>query len=561
MRKEIKVFVLVLLALRVILWLTGCAGREKHEAEVVPNLVRVYDVEMLDGDSLEEYPGVELNYHEYRMGIFTGISEGLQAPFRAGCNSVKIQTGIDVEYIIMDSWEALREELEETKGDGATKIVLFNNTYDQSVIKELRSGQYVDMENALDEIGLYNEELYDQAVMAGGRVDGMQLAVPLLYNVSGMVQGEKNTELFIDAEILSREDYDPKSLSYEDFIGKLNAAMDDWEEGSMDMPFLSAGFYENDLDLFLLASGMDWAGYEDQKELFELLLEYRKMYQETQMDTQERGLSNQQLHMMYLKSNERLGYDEACTPGTIEDLRIEFPDPSYTEHNAIMNITMAEAYLTRSKYMVECSAAEDIAFHSILGTLNYSRTYATSFYEAENMIDLREIGRMDYYPIGIEGDSEAYAAQLVCYAAVAEGGDEALAATVLSGLLNYKTLGIYGLSPCIEIRDWQVENWLQETYYLGMVRTIKKMGNGTYTIPTEQAFWNNITGTNAGPMARDIAAEQLREQLTKVVTAEIPDREALTIWQDTLTEAVDSELSAEAGFELLCERMDEWYTE
>ena len=43
MRKEIKVFVLVLLALRVILWLTGCAGREKHEAEVVPNLVRVYE--------------------------------------------------------------------------------------------------------------------------------------------------------------------------------------------------------------------------------------------------------------------------------------------------------------------------------------------------------------------------------------------------------------------------------------------------------------------------------------------------------------------------------------
>ena len=48
MRKEIKVFVLVLLALRVILWLTGCAGREKHEAEVVPNLVRVYDVESQD---------------------------------------------------------------------------------------------------------------------------------------------------------------------------------------------------------------------------------------------------------------------------------------------------------------------------------------------------------------------------------------------------------------------------------------------------------------------------------------------------------------------------------
>ena len=67
------------------------------------------------------------------------------------------------------------------------------------------------------------------------------------------------------------------------------------------------------------------------------------------------------------------------------------------------------------------------------------------------------------------------------------------------------------------------------------------------------------TGSSGGEISRAVAAEQLREQIDNVVVAEIPDREILAIWQDTLTEAVDSDLSAEAGFELLCERMDAWY--
>ena len=64
-----------------------------------------------------------------------------------------------------------------------------------------------------------------------------------------------------------------------------------------------------------------------------------------------------------------------------------------------------------------------------------------------------------------------------------------------------------------------------------------------------------------------MGSQDRKASLEKIVSAyekvkfRIPDREILTIWQDTLTEAVDSGLSAEAGFELLCERMDEWYAE
>lgn len=58
---------------------------------------------------------------------------------------------------------------------------------------------------------------------------------------------------------------------------------------------------------------------------------------------------------------------------------------------------------------------------------------------------------------------------------------------------------------------------------------------------------------------REMYISQVEEQLGNVAVAQIPDREILSIWQDTLTESVESGLSAQAGFELLCERMDAWY--
>ena len=87
------------------------------------------------------------------------------------------------------------------------------------------------------------------------------------------------------------------------------------------------------------------------------------------------------------------------------------------------------------------------------------------------------------------------------------------------------------------------------------IRSIVMGHNGDYILDLNAMSQWGSTGSTGGAISRTVAAEQLREQMDHIVVAEIPDREILAIWQDTLTEAVNSELSAEAGFELLCERM------
>ena len=79
----------------------------------------------------------------------------------------------------------------------------------------------------------------------------------------------------------------------------------------------------------------------------------------------------------------------------------------------------------------------------------------------------------------------------------------------------------------------------------------------------DPAYWNAVIGSTASSSLEDkeIYATQIQTQLDNIAVAQIPDREILSIWQDTLTESVESGLSAQAGFELLCERMDAWYKE
>ena len=75
------------------------------------------------------------------------------------------------------------------------------------------------------------------------------------------------------------------------------------------------------------------------------------------------------------------------------------------------------------------------------------------------------------------------------------------------------------------------------------------------------AYWEPVTGLGGDQLFEDdeIYVSQVRNQIDHIVSAEIPDREVLSIWQDTLTESVEQGLSPQAGFELLCERMDAWY--
>ena len=169
---------------------------------------------------------------------------------------------------------------------------------------------------------------------------------------------------------------------------------------------------------------------------------------------------------------------------------------------------------------------------------------------------------MEYYPIGIEGSENEFAAQLISYAAVVDGGDTELAVQVLKEMLSYEYDGVYGLSPCIEVREKQLTDWVEQfpSYRLGQVRNMSA-GTDGYKVTEMQVFWQHLVSNNNGLLARSVAAQQLRQQLDHVTAAAIPDREALAIWQETLSEAVDAGLSAEAGFELLCERMDAWYAE
>ena len=92
--------------------------------------------------------------------------------------------------------------------------------------------------------------------------------------------------------------------------------------------------------------------------------------------------------------------------------------------------------------------------------------------------------------------------------------------------------------------------------------------NNRFYNPSEDRYREEITlqfwGTVDQGIGLDIStkvpyAQQLREQLDHVGFAQIADREVLAIWQDTVAETVDSNLSAEAGFKLLCERMDAFY--
>ncbi len=578
MRKEFKVVVAVLLVLRVVVWLTGCGEKDVHVAKVVPNVVRVYDVESQDrarmskasyeeylnaSDQLNSsdvkqreraekivagYDEIVFNQHEYRLGIFTGVGQGASTPYSWLLSQVEKDTGIDIEYILKDNWEEVRKEIAETKGDGITTIVLFNNSYDQSLLKEAVSGNYVDMEAAMEEAGLYDKELYHQTVIGAGKIDGGQYLVPLLYTVPGMIHGERGS-VEKPITITSSEEYVSESLSYEEFLIKLDQAMEEVQNDVMNVPFLSVGFYENQPDIFLLASGLEWDNYDNQKDLFKILLDYVKAYKDSVNDLY--GMTNQELYMMYLEMNERNTYGDPLTEGMMEDLLIEMPEEMPLEFATTI---VSDAYMDRTQYFVESTGADEIAFHSILGLLSYSNYYCPGSHGEQ-----REYGTMEYYPVGIMGEDGAFSAQPISYAAVVEGGSEELAAKVILALLNGKVQGKFGLSPCKEVEAWQMEEWLSGVVDLMHIRSIVMSYEGDYMLDINAMSAWGSTGSSGGEISQSVAAEQLREQIDNVVVAEIPDREALTIWQDALTEAVEADLSAEAGFEMLCERMDSWY--
>ena len=586
MRKAIRVWIILFV---LVLLVCACGGEEKRKVEIVPNVVWIYDVESQDlshikkgtydaylealanpGDEsakkkIEGFEQVQFDTHEYRMGIFTGIDSGTDVPFFGMLAQMEREGEIDIEYFVMDSWEEVRQDIEQNRDNGVTKIVLFNNSYDESIYKEMASGEYAVLDRYMEDLGLYDETAYDQVVMSAGFIEGEQYLVPILYNVSGMIQGKlpEYDEMGMRVEEgRTKEDYTRESLSFEAFMEKLMVAMKENDPASDQFTYISSGFYENDPDLFLMASGLSWEEYEEQEELFALLLEYLNTYQKYQASEHD-GLSDQSLMILYQNTFERASYGDSADDKVLDDLGIE---PLVYE-GALFDTSSADFSFElkmRTKYWAESSTSEELPFHSIVGLLSFSGFWTRGDSPMDNQTVEKEYGTMEYWPVAMMGEDSAYAAQPICYAAVVDDGDTEMAMKVITQLLNQEVKAKYGLSPCIATRDVQLENWDTETAFddLKFVRDIEyDPATKSYDDTKVDAAWGQGIGANGGRFAHQVASEQLREQLNAVAIAQIPDREAVAIWQDTLAEASQQGLSAEAGFELLCERMEAWYEE
>ena len=225
---------------------------------------------------------------------------------------------------------------------------------------------------------------------------------------------------------------------------------------------------------------------------------------------------------------------------------------------------LVSSLMDRTEYFVECSTAESTAFHSIFGLLGcYGSYYGVANNNGLMGSDfaITFVGNMNYWPIGVLGAKNEYAAQPICYAAVVDGGSTHLAAKVLQSMMNQPIEAKYGISTCNASMEQQLEQWKQEEARMDYIRTYKQNSEGTTYVDFVKVYWSIMMGSQSDLFLEDneIYASQVHNQIDHIVSAQIPDRELLAIWQDTLTEAVESGVSAQAGFELLCERMNAWY--
>ena len=509
-------------------------------------------------EQLIEMEEVVFQMHTLRIGPFRGVGDSSDntVPYAKQIKKIEESIGLEIEYVVLDSWEELEKRLDQDKGDGITKLVLFNNTYTGSLIHEMQSDRYADLGKTLEDFDFYNEEKYEQNVLYAGMTDGRQVLVPLLYNVSGMVQGEA-MKWGDDGKIL----YDPnpieaEELDYIAFIEKLISQMETEDKGQT-VDYISAALDDKIApELFLSAAGIDWNDYENQEELFNVLVKFYEVYQNTQIA--ENGLSKQYIWGYYWGAAEyidQINKKAAIPDEMIIDLNLSHMEEALTEENKAVYSKLGTYLMDSCTYIVESSTAEDIAYHSMVGLLDMANYYLYG------RAKVPKSGEMAYHPIGIMKDEEVYAAQPVSYVAVlAEDGHLAQAAEIIEAMLAQETDVSYGFSLNNEVREKQLENWEESvTNYKVGTRHLVKTGNpAKYKEMQLGSHWSSvISGTDFSWKAP--YAEQLRNQLDNVGFAQIPDREVLLIWQETIAETVKTGISAEAGFEMLCERMDAFY--
>ncbi len=558
MRKRFIALMMVLLALCA--GMMGCGKEEEtRKDEIESNAIRIYDVEPQER---EDCTAVQ---HYLRVGVLNDISytDMIGAPFANQIDEIEKETGAEIEYVVFDNWDELLEAEKKYEDAKVTEMILFNNSFEGSIVKEASSGRYADMESALTGLGFYEEEAYNQEVLSAGIMEGQQVLVPILYNVSGMIQDEKEVYAYEDWKKIAYNHAESANIDFEEFVDMLMTEMIQANVEKMEIPFMSPGFLEERVDLFLMASGMSLDSYEQQEDLFNLLHHYLSTYQETQVECTEDGQSNQMLYGRYLEEYNKTSFYENELSGELPELpkedvyALKLESITYNEGEEPLFI-LTSSLLDRTGYFVECSTAEEVAFHSVLGLLNYQNYYGRALMGADWKI--KNVDNMNYWPIGILGSKNEYAAQPICYAAVVDGGSTRLAAKVIQSMMNQPINAKYGISTCTVSMEKQLEEWIG-SHSMGYIREYTVSASGVVYEDSTLAYWEPVTGLGGDQLFEDdeIYVSQVRNQIDHIVSAEIPDREILSIWQDTLTESVESGLSPQAGFELLCERMDAWY--
>ena len=248
MKKRFIALMMVLLALCA--GMMGCSKeKEERKEEIDSTAIRIYDVVP------QEEETCKVDQHYLRVGVLNDISDytNMNAPFVNQIEKIQEETGAEIEYLVFDNWDELLEAEKEFDDVKVTEMILFNNTFSGSIVKEVSSGRYADMEAALTEYGFYEEEAYNQMVLGAGVVGNQQALVPILYNVSGMIQGENDRYPYEEWKEMAYDHAESANVDFEEFVAMLTKEMTQANVENMDLPFLSPGFLEERVDLFLMA--------------------------------------------------------------------------------------------------------------------------------------------------------------------------------------------------------------------------------------------------------------------------------------------------------------------
>ena len=128
MKAAMKKGILLIMILSILL--TACQTVEvREEKEEEPLTVEIYDVIPVPEESAA-YGEYQYEFHTVRHGMAYTIGAEAQqhASFHSIMSGLEYRSGVKIQYLIFGSWEELRQELQKARGDGVTKLVLFDNT-------------------------------------------------------------------------------------------------------------------------------------------------------------------------------------------------------------------------------------------------------------------------------------------------------------------------------------------------------------------------------------------------------------------------------------------------